>query len=206
MEIYKMHHVHLENNMHSVFVGTLWSLLILKTIAGLLVIPLNWPECRDMCCGSWGTSFPILWKDPSVLQVMYLPQGLLWESKIDPGIISYHLTLFFCSWWSPMEGKHRVSHNQDFQWHIGAWGLPRWLSSKESFCKAGDKGDKGLIPGSGRSPGRELDNPFQYSCWDNPMDRGAWWTTDYGVAKSGTWLNAHLSLRQKEKSVILMII
>lgn len=95
MEIYKIYHVHLENNMHSVFVGTLWSLFILKTLAGLFVIPLNWPECRTICCGSWGTSFPILWKDPSVLQAMYLPQGLQWESKIDPGIISYHPTLSF---------------------------------------------------------------------------------------------------------------
>ena len=94
MEIYKMYHVHLESNMHSVFVGTLWSLFILETLAGLLVIPLNWPECRAIRCGSWGTSSPILWKDSSVLQPMYLPQGLQWESEIDPGIISYHLTLF----------------------------------------------------------------------------------------------------------------
>ena len=34
-------------------------------------------------------------------------------------------------------------------------------------------GDMGLIPGWGRSPGRENGNPLQYSCWENPMDRGA---------------------------------
>ena len=41
---------------------------------------------------------------------------------------------------------------------------------KESACSAGDPG---LIPGSGRSPGEGNDNPFQYSCLENPMDRGA---------------------------------
>ena len=122
-----MYHVHLENNMHSVFVGTLWS-LILKTIAGLLVIPLNWPECRDICCGSWGTSFPILRKDPSVLQVMYLPQGLLWKSKIDPGVISYHLTLFSCSWWSPMEGKQSQSQSR---FPVTHWSMRASLGTQQ---------------------------------------------------------------------------
>ena len=38
-------------------------------------------------------------------------------------------------------------------------------------------GDKGSIPGSERSPGEGNGNPVQYSCWENPMDRGAWWAT-----------------------------
>ena len=50
-----------------------------------------------------------------------------------------------------------------------------------------NSGDTGSIPGSGRSPGEENGNPFQYSCLKNPMDRGTWWATVYGVAKeSGT--------------------
>jgi len=40
-----------------------------------------------------------------------------------------------------------------------------------------------LIPGLGTSPGEVNGNPFQYSCLGNPMDRGAWWATVYGVAK-----------------------
>ena len=44
--------------------------------------------------------------------------------------------------------------------------------------------DVGLIPGSGRSPGEGNDNPLQYSCWDNPMDREAWQVTANGAAKS----------------------
>jgi len=40
-----------------------------------------------------------------------------------------------------------------------------------------DVRDMGLIPGSGRSPGGGHDNPLQYSCLENPMDKGAWWAT-----------------------------
>ena len=44
-------------------------------------------------------------------------------------------------------------------------------------------GDMDLIPGSGRSPGEENGSPLQYSCVETPMDRGAWWTEEHGVAK-----------------------
>ena len=44
-------------------------------------------------------------------------------------------------------------------------------------------GDVGLIPGLGRSPGEGHDHPLQYSCLENPMDRGAWWATVHGVTK-----------------------
>ena len=54
---------------------------------------------------------------------------------------------------------------------------------KESACNAGDLG---LIPGSGRSPGEGNGNLLQYSCLENPMDRGAWSATVHGVAKSQT--------------------
>ena len=49
---------------------------------------------------------------------------------------------------------------------------------------AGDARDLGSIPGSGRSPGEGNGNPLQYSCLENPMDRGAWWATVHGVVKS----------------------
>ena len=62
-------------------------------------------------------------------------------------------------------------------------GLPRWLSSKELACNAPNTG---LIPGSGRSPGGGQGNPLQYSCLENPMDRGTWQATVHGVAKSWT--------------------
>ena len=62
--------------------------------------------------------------------------------------------------------------------------LPWWLSGKESTCSAGDLG---LISGWGRSPGEGNDNPLQYSCLGNPMDRGAWRATVHGVTK--VWYN-----------------
>ena len=52
-----------------------------------------------------------------------------------------------------------------------------------------EKEDPGSIPGSGRSPGEGNGNPLQYSCLENPTDRGAWWVTVHGPAKSQTRLS-----------------
>ena len=53
-------------------------------------------------------------------------------------------------------------------------------AGKESACNAGDLGS---IPGSGRSPGEGNGNPLQYSCLENPMDRGAWQATVHGFTR-----------------------
>ena len=60
--------------------------------------------------------------------------------------------------------------------------------SKESAYNAGDSGDLGSILGLGRSPGGRHGNPLKYCCLGNPKDRGAWWATVHGTAKSGTRL------------------
>ena len=65
----------------------------------------------------------------------------------------------------------------------GFFFLPGASDDKESACNAGDLG---LIPRSGRSPGEGNGNPFQYSCPENSMDRGAWQATVRGVTKSWT--------------------
>ena len=62
------------------------------------------------------------------------------------------------------------------------------LMVKNLPANAGDIRDTGSIPGLGRYPGEGLGNLLQYSCLENSMDRGAWWPTVYGVAKSRTWL------------------
>ena len=59
---------------------------------------------------------------------------------------------------------------------------------KNPPVNAGDIRDTGSIPGLGKSPGGEHGNPLQYSCLENPMDRGTWWATVHGVAKSQTRL------------------
>ena len=62
------------------------------------------------------------------------------------------------------------------------------LVVKNLPANAGDMRDAGSIPGWGRSPGGGHDNPLQYSCLENPMDRGAWWATVHGIAQSRTRL------------------
>ena len=60
-------------------------------------------------------------------------------------------------------------------------GFPGSSAGKESACNAGGPSS---IPGSGRSPGEGNGNPLQYSCLENPMDRGACWATVHGIPKS----------------------
>ena len=59
---------------------------------------------------------------------------------------------------------------------------PSGSDGKESACIAGDPGS---VPGLGRSSGEENGNPFQYSCLENSMDRGAWRTIVHGVPRIG---------------------
>ena len=75
-------------------------------------------------------------------------------------------------------------------------GSPFWLHLfyqlvlvvKNSLANAGDIRDVGLIPGLGRPPGKRHGNLLQYSCLENPMDRGAWWDTVHEVTNSWTQL------------------
>ena len=68
------------------------------------------------------------------------------------------------------------------------------ICSSDSKASAYNVGDLGSIPGSGRSPGEGNGNPHQYSCLENPMDRGAWLATVHGVTKSRTRLSYFTSL------------
>ena len=75
-------------------------------------------------------------------------------------------------------------------------GFPGGTVVKNSPASAGIIRDVGLIPGSGRSPGGGSGNPLQYSCLDNPMDRGAPWVIVHGVAKGGTFAELLLHISQ----------
>ena len=84
------------------------------------------------------------------------------------------------------------------------WCFTFLYGGSDGKASAYNAGDLGLIPGSERSPGEGNGNPLQYSCLENPMDRGAWWATVHGVAKSQTRLSNftfsfqnHQKLRQK---------
>ena len=67
-------------------------------------------------------------------------------------------------------------------------GFPGGANGKEPACQCRRRRDAGSIPGLGRSPGGEHGNPFQYSCLENPMDRGAWVDTVHRVTQSWTLL------------------
>ena len=60
------------------------------------------------------------------------------------------------------------------------------LVEKNLPASVGDLRDMGSIPGLGRPPGGGHGNPLQYSCLENPMDRGVWWATVHGVTKNQT--------------------
>ena len=63
------------------------------------------------------------------------------------------------------------------------------LVVKNPPANAGDSGDPGSIPGSGRCPGEGNSYPLYYSCLENPMDRGVWWATVHVITKSWTQLS-----------------
>ena len=70
--------------------------------------------------------------------------------------------------------------------HLCGLVFPGGSDGKASDYHAGDMGS---VPELGRSPGEGNDNPLQYPCLENPMDRGAWWATVRGVARSRTRLS-----------------
>ena len=92
----------------------------------------------------------------------------------------------------PSHSKTTVKTKQGV-WHWsrlmepqGVMGFPGGSDGKESACNAGHPDS---IPGLGRCPGEGHGNPLQYSCLENSTDRGAWWATVHGVARSWTRLS-----------------
>ena len=69
-----------------------------------------------------------------------------------------------------------------------SWASQVALVIKKLAARAGDVRDVGSIPGPGRVPGGGHGNPLQYSCLENPVDRGTWWATVHRVTKSRTQL------------------
>ena len=98
--------------------------------------------------------------DPSFLSLPLLPTGSFRNQQQIFGFISYEVLT---------QGASQVA-----------------LVVKSPPASARDVRDMDLIPGLGRSPGGGHGNPLQYSCLENPMDRGAWWATVHGIAKSWT--------------------
>ena len=83
-------------------------------------------------------------------------------------------------------GKNKHSGSRLIMFYGSCGASQVVLVVKNWPANAGDAGHLGLITGLGRSPGGGQGNPFQYSCLENPMDRGAWQATVHGVAQSHT--------------------
>ena len=101
-----------------------------------------------------------------------------------------HLSLQLCDaleGWDGGWGGREAQQGGDICIHIAIhWAsFPCGSAVKDPPAIAGDAG---LIPGLGRFLGEGNNNPVQYSCLENPMDRRAWWATVHGVAQSQTRL------------------
>ena len=97
-----------------------------------------------------------------------------------------------CSPWCRRVGTIKWLDNNNNKSYIYTsfyfWASLVVLVVKNLAANEGDARNSGFIPGSGRSPGEVSGNPLQYSCLENPMDRGAWQSTVHGVTESQTWL------------------
>ena len=83
----------------------------------------------------------------------------------------------------------QLSYNTNLKDSNIVLGFPGGIVVKNPLASARDARDTSLIPGSGRSSGIENDNPHQYSCLENSMDRRAWWATVHGAKKNQTQLS-----------------
>ena len=125
------------------------------------------PRCLRDVWDCWGFPFPRV----GLPSLRY--QGCLPENNLEGAAYPRASAPASMKWGSPKDDLWALSE-------------PGGSGSKESACQ---EGDMGLIPGSGRSPGGGNGNPLQYSCLVNPLDRGAWRATVYGVPKSRTQLS-----------------
>ena len=120
-------------------------------------------------CGLWTSSLSLTSTLVRNVDSQVSPQTCWLRMYVDPWVICLPINT-----WEALTQASRASQ--------GA------LAVKNPPADAGDIRDVGLIPGSGRSPGGGHGNPLQYSCLENPMDRGAWRAAVHGIAKSQTRL------------------
>ena len=84
----------------------------------------------------------------------------------------------------PGSSVHGIFQARVLEWGAIAFSVPGGSVVKNLPVNSRDTGDKGSIPGLGISPGGRNGKPLQYSCLENPKDRGAWWVTVHGVTMS----------------------
>ena len=121
-------------------------------------------------------------------------ETLHWAEKSSSSQASKKKDAQLCSW-------YYMDTLEQYRETTFIYFIPDGSDGKEPACSAGDPGS---IPESGRSPGEGKGNPFQYSCLENPMDRGAWWAfsprgrKESNTTEQLTWL--FLTLWKKERN------
>ena len=118
--------------------------------------------------------------EPYCKTMQFVPHSLLCQNSPCLGMLKTRGFLW--------ETTHIKLIIKNLKLPLSSFGIPAWLSGKESACQAGYVG---LIPGLGISHEKGNDNPLQYSCLENPMDRGTWQATVHGVTKGQTQLSTH---------------
>ena len=125
-------------------------------------------------------------------QISSLSQS--WQNKENYSFFSvlaqsskFKLNCFYRSgfWFFPLWWQYQVRPSKRRRKSGSVLLCPLLNTAQQVQC--GDTRDRGSIPGSGRPPGGGHGNPLQYSRLEHPMDRGAWWTTVYGVTKNQPW-------------------
>ena len=101
----------------------------------------------------------------------------MWNSAVGRSLVS-NLTSTACPF---LPHRAPFASNSQFRYH--SVDFPGGSDNKASAYSAGDPGP---VPGSGRSPRERNGNTLQYSCLENPMDRGAWWTTVHRITETDT--------------------
>ena len=126
----------------------------------------------------------------------------------------WHIIIAHSLYWSLLLMLHILWVLQNIRWYVSiiigsnriVSGFPGGTSGKEPTANAGDVRASGLIPGLGRSPGGEHGNQLQYTCLENPMDRGVWWATVHGVAESWTELSNWVRMHRQNGFTALKIL
>ena len=122
-------------------------------------------------------------EEPGGLQSMGSQRA--WHNWATFTSLHFHLTSLHCLFQKTMSPGGKGWSFSVFIANHAIPGFPGGSDGKESTCNAGHLDS---IPGPGRSPEEGNGNPLQYSCLENPRDRGAWWAAVCGFAQSQTWL------------------
>ena len=144
----------------------------------------------------WASLVAQMIKNPPTMLETWV-RSLGWEDTLEEGmathssLLAWRLPKDTRAWRTTVHGvaKSRTRLSNKAQHSLlWMWASQVVLVVKNLSAIEGDIRDTGLTPGLGRSPGGSYGHPLQYSCLENPMDRGAWQATVHRVTKSWTWL------------------